>query len=381
MHSVLAGGTMLSVTATEDDAMPILREFDDRVGIAAINSPKSLIISGEGTALAEVAANLEAHGMQTKRLPVSHAFHSSCLDPILPDFSQVCQHLSYHVPAIGVISGLTGKIIETAQLRSPEYWVDQLKKPVRFMDAVRCARFQGGVSNFLEIGPGAELSAMTKNSITDGAIGPGEVIAAPLLRRPKVDENNSFVSGLATVYARGTPIDWAAGYAGSGGRRVDLPTYAFQRKRLWLDRTVTANVWSVGRDGAQLPKSKVRDSESIEPVVTETERTLASAIEQVLGVAQVGRTDEFLALGGDSIGAMQLTARVRAAGLPLIPQMIFEHPTVMRLAAALDNATDEAETEGVNRVVGEDVSCEPMSMSGLSPTELAALEASWPTST
>jgi acyl transferase domain-containing protein len=300
----------------------------------------------------------------------------------LAEISQLCQRLSYHAPTLRVISGHTGKIVETAQLSSPAYWVDQLTKPARVMDAVRWARFAGGVSNFLEIGPGDELTNMTERSATADDVGPGEVTAAPLLGHAKVDEDISFVSGLAAVYARGTPIDWAAGYVGSGARRVDLPTYAFQRTRLWLDRTVTGTVWSVGRGGAPLPKSTVRDSDSIEPVATDTERTLAAAIEQVLGVAQVGRTDEFLALGGDSIGAMQLTARVRGAGLPLNPQMIFEHPTVMRLAAALDDATDEAETEGrAVGVVGDDVSCEPMSMSGLSPTELAALEASWPTST
>jgi acyl transferase domain-containing protein len=390
MHSILAGEAiaMLSATATEDDVMPFLREFDDRVSIAAINSPMSLTISGEGTALAELAANLEARGVRTTGLRASHAFHPSCMDSVLPEFSQVCQQLGYHAPTIPVISGLTGKIVETALLSSPDYWIDQLKKPVRFMDAVRWARFQGGVNNFLEVGPGAELTSMTKNNVIDDDIHLSEVTAAPLLHHANVDENISFVSGLAAVYARGTPIDWAAGYVGSGARRVDLPTYAFQRKRLWLDHTVSGIVWPVGQGGAQLPKSKVRVREAFEPLVTDTERTLAAAIEQVLGVAQVGRTDEFLALGGDSIGAMQLAATMVKAGLPLAPMMIFEHPTVMQLAAALDDAidqaTDQAATEGDSRAVGsveDDVAYEPMSMSGLSPTELATLEASWPTST
>jgi acyl transferase domain-containing protein len=299
----------------------------------------------------------------------------------LAEISQLCQRLRYHAPTLRVISGHRGKEADTAQLTSPGFWVDHLTKPARFMDAVRWARFQAGINNFLEIGPGSELAAVTKNSVTDDVVGLGEVTAAPLLREAKVDEDISFVSGLAAVYASGTPIDWAAGFAGSGARRVDLPTYAFRRKRLWLDRTLTGNVLSVGGGVVQLPKSKVRESKSTEPVVTDTERTLAAAIEEVLGVAQVGRTDEFLALGGDSVGAMQLTARVRAAGLPLAPQMIFEHATVMGLAAALDKATDEAESEGGGNAVGDDVSYEPMSMSGLSPTELAALEASWPTST
>lgn len=377
MQSVEAGGAMLSVATTEADVLTLLPEFEGRASISAINGPTSVTISGQGTALLEIAAKLQARGVQTKHLRVGHAYHSSYMDSILPELTEVCRRLSYRAPMIGVISGLTGKNIEAALLSSPDYWVEQLRKPVCFMDAVRWARCRGGVSNFLEIGPGAELTTMTKTSVTDDHAGCGAVTVAPLLHQPGVDENASFVSGLASVYARGTPIDWAAGYLGSDATRVDLPTYAFQRKRLWLDRSVSGTASPVGLGSAQLPQPKVRASESFEPPCTDTERTLAAAIEQVLGVAQVGRTDEFLALGGDSVGSMQLAARVRAAGLPLTPQMIFEHPTVMQLAAAL-----AAETERIGGAVGvveDDVAYEPMGMSGLSADQLAALEASWPT--
>jgi aryl carrier-like protein len=141
-------------------------------------------------------------------------------------------------------------------------------------------------------------------------------------------------------------------------------------------------MWPVGPGDDQPLTSQVRVGTSVEPACTETERTLVASIEDVLGVAQVGRTDEFFALGGDSVGSVRLAARVRAAGLPLTPQMVFEHPTVLQLAAALDEVKAETDCgSGAFGIVEDDVRYQPMSTSGLSPTQLAALQASWPTST
>ncbi|SON61920.1 Dimodular nonribosomal peptide synthase [Mycobacterium simulans] len=259
----------------------------------------------------------------------------------------VCERLTYQTPTIGVISGLTGEHVESALLSRHEYWVDQLKRSVPFRDN---ARLPGDISNVLEIGP-------------------------TLLLQPKVDETLSFVSGLASVYVCGTPIDWSSAYAGSTARRVNLPTYAFQRKRLWLDPAVNGNMSPRTRSAARPPTSTVQGNASIEPARTDTERTLAAAIEQVLGVHDVGRTDQFLALGGDSISSLQLANRVRAAGLPLTPQMVFEHRTIMQLAAALDKTETDAGSDTFG-LVDDDVRYPPMSMSGLSPAELATLQAS-----
>ncbi|MCV7077106.1 amino acid adenylation domain-containing protein, partial [Mycobacterium szulgai] len=263
------------------------------------------------------------------------------------DAIAVCERLSYLTPTIGIISGVTGKPVESAVLSRPEYWVDRLKESVPGTDD---GRAPGEVDNVLEIGPA-------------------------LLQQSESDETLSFAAELARVYVCGTPIDWPSAFAGSSARRVDLPTYAFQRKRLWLDPAVNGNAPPRTRSAARPPTSTTQGNASSEPPRTDTERTLAATIEQVLGVQHVGRTDQFLALGGDSISSLQLANRVRAAGLPLSPQMVFEHRTIMELAAALDEAETESgsDTFGLN---DDDVRYPPMSMSGLSPAELTALQAS-----
>jgi acyl transferase domain-containing protein len=117
-----------------------------------------------------------------------------------------------------------------------------------------------------------------------------------------------------------------------------------------------------------------------DPPRTASERAVAQLMEQVLGITNVGRGDEFFALGGDSIAALQIAARAREADLPLTPQMLFEHPTVEHLAAALDAPSSEATGRHDDHTDGaiEGVRHQPMSVSGLSPEQLAALEASWP---
>ncbi|SOJ55238.1 Phenolphthiocerol synthesis polyketide synthase type I Pks15/1 [Mycobacterium simulans] len=371
-QSIPAGGGMLSVEATPGDVTPYLAELSG-CAIAAINGPALLTISGEVSTLNALAEKLGGDNIPTKRLAVSHALNSSHMDPILAEFSRVCQRLTYHEPTIRVISGVAGKTVDAGMLSSPEYWVDQLKMPVRFMEAMHWARLQEGVSNFLEIGPGAGLVALT-NSNFGGAEASSHSIAAATLLQPSLDENASFVGGLATMYVCGTPIDWARSYQDSAARQVELPTYAFQRKRLWPDPAAVRNASTTGLSGAQPSATTGPVRSSGEPPCTETEQTLARAIEAVLGVADVGREVQFLALGGDSVSALQLALRVRAAGLPLTPQMIFDHPTLRQLAAALDEAAPDAENEsdGAIGVVGEARS-QAMSMSGLSSAELAAL--------
>lgn len=114
-------------------------------------------------------------------------------------------------------------------------------------------------------------------------------------------------------------------------------------------------------------------AEQAEPPNTATERALAAILTDVLDADQVGRHDEFFNLGGDSISAVRAAAKARDAGMPLTPRMVFEHPVLRELAAALD-ARSEAETECRDT---QDTHHAPMSTSGLSPDELADLTSSW----
>ncbi|MGW4636443.1 type I polyketide synthase [Nocardia sp. NPDC004415] len=242
MQSAPAGGAMVAVAADLETVAELVGRYDD-VGIAAVNGPGSVVVSGARASVDALVEHWSAEGVRTHRLRVSHAFHSSRMDPVLAEFAEVCRGLTYRPPTLPVISALTGKVAEAAQLCSPEYWVSHLREPVRYLDAVRWAREQGGVDCFAEMGPGAALTAMVHEIVDDGA-----ALTAAALQRPGLAGDLAFVAGLSALYAHGAALDLTSLFDGADARAVDLPTYAFQRDRYWLEVSEGSNVRGAGLD-------------------------------------------------------------------------------------------------------------------------------------
>ncbi|MEV5840270.1 SDR family NAD(P)-dependent oxidoreductase [Nocardia sp. NPDC052112] len=227
MQALPAGGAMVAVGASEADVRPLLV---DGVSIAAVNGPSSVVLSGvEDDVLAVVGVCIE-RGWRTRRLRVSHAFHSALMEPMLVEFASAIAGLTFGRPGIPLVSTVTGARI-TDEMSDPAYWVGQVRDTVRFADAV-VAMAGLGVSRFAEVGPDAVLFPMINQIVEELTAAVTPTVVA-LARRGRADAT-AVVAGTAGLFVTGAHVDWAGLYAGTGARRIDLPTYAFQRQRYWM---------------------------------------------------------------------------------------------------------------------------------------------------
>ncbi|WP_242705309.1 type I polyketide synthase [Streptomyces griseocarneus] len=230
MQALPAGGAMLAVEGEEPEIAEALASYENRVGIAAINGPTSVVISGDADVVAELETGWREAGRRVKRLTVSHAFHSPRMDAMLDEFAAAARKVTFHAPQLPIVSNVTGKLADADEIRTPDYWVRHIRQAVRFADGVRYLHTEG-VTKFIELGPDSVLTAMTRLCLADEA-GTRTSVALPVLRGGR-DEAASAIEALATAHVHGVAVDRDRVFAQWGGTRVDLPTYAFQREQFW----------------------------------------------------------------------------------------------------------------------------------------------------
>ncbi|OLT60326.1 type I polyketide synthase [Moorena bouillonii] len=236
MQQLPSGGEMVSVMASESTVSRLLEPHKKEialakpaVGIAAINGPESTVISGDSVAVTGVVNDLEAKGIKTKKLEVSHAFHSPLMEPMLGEFEAIANQLTYNQPKIPIISNVTGTKADNT-IASPQYWVNHVGKPVRFAQGMETLH-QQGYETFIEVGPKPVLLGMGRQCL------PGNVgVWLPSLR-PGVDEWQQMLYSLGKLYVTGVKIDWSGFESDSSRQKVALPTYPFQRERYWIEIT------------------------------------------------------------------------------------------------------------------------------------------------
>jgi acyl transferase domain-containing protein/acyl carrier protein len=233
MQALPEGGAMAAIQADEAEVLAALDGVTGRITVAAVNGPTSTVVSGDATAVDQVMAHWRDAGRRTKRLQVSHAFHSPHLDPMLGEFRRAATAVTYQPPRIPIVSTLTGELATTAELTSPDYWVRHARETVRFADAVLTLhRLQ--VRTLLELGPDPVLAAMAEETLTGQADRSGRSAIAVAALRSGHPEPVTVLTALARLQTRGTDPDWTAVFAGTGSRVVPLPTYPFQRSHFWL---------------------------------------------------------------------------------------------------------------------------------------------------
>ncbi|KAK1178064.1 type I polyketide synthase [Streptomyces sp. NBS 14/10] len=393
MQSITAPGAMAAWQATAEEAGQALEAYDGRVGLAAVNAPASVVVSGDREAVAEATAAWRARGRKATVLKVSHAFHSPHLDGILGELRAVAAGLTFAAPAIPVVSNVTGELAAEAQLRSPDYWADHARQAVRFDAGVRhlC---DAGVDTFLELGPDASLTGMARESAAAWAGDAPRPVAVAVQRRGR-PEAQSFVSAMGRAHVRGVAVGWAAAFAGHEPRRVPLPTYAFQRERHWPDgldergagRSGTSAVGSptdreppavVAPTADAVPTGDTAPSADAAPPV---DRPAPASPGELLALVRthaalvlghnspdgIDPTLTFKQLGFDSLAATELSERLSAAtGTELPATLTFDHPTPNAVAAWLRAAHEGRPTAAPTAAVGVATADDPVAVVAVS---------------
>uniref|UniRef100_UPI00389B32B4 type I polyketide synthase n=1 Tax=Nonomuraea glycinis TaxID=2047744 RepID=UPI00389B32B4 len=223
MQELRAPGAMIAVAATPEELRPTLAGLEDKAGIAAVNGPAGVVISGDEKTCLAVAEQWRERGRRTRRLTVSHAFHSPLMEPMIAGFAAELESVTFTRPRIASVTGLTG-VLDTPWT-DLEYWLRQIRLPVMFQPMIARLEEQG-VNLYLEVGPKAVLAGMAPDCVT------GEDATILSLHRRDRAEPDALAACLAAAWVAGAPVDWPALLP--RGNRVDLPTYAFERERYWL---------------------------------------------------------------------------------------------------------------------------------------------------
>ncbi|MCD0451744.1 SDR family NAD(P)-dependent oxidoreductase [Actinocorallia sp. API 0066] len=335
MQSARSDGAMLSVEAAEDAVRPDLAAYAGRVSVAAVNGPAATVVSGDIDAVLELGALWAGRGHRTRRLKVSHAFHSPHMNGVLEEFRAVAEGLAYGEPRLPVVSNVTGALAAPGLLGSADYWVRHVRAPVRFHDGVR-ALLAADASVFVEIGPDAVLSGLTRT-----ATGGGRTII-PLLRRDR-PEPATLLTALSRLHTRGVSPSWDLILP---GRVVDLPTYAFDRSVHWLGDPAPARTAPAAEPVAVDPAAPPAAGEA-----AEVEATVRAEVAAILGHADPGAVDDALTfkdLGFDSLMGVELSERLtESLGVPLADTLVYDHPT----PAALTRHLLETPPAAVTRTV------------------------------
>jgi NADPH:quinone reductase-like Zn-dependent oxidoreductase/malonyl CoA-acyl carrier protein transacylase/NAD(P)-dependent dehydrogenase (short-subunit alcohol dehydrogenase family) len=250
MRALCPEGAMLALTATVEQAEAIAGRAGgrDEIALAALNGPQSIVLSGAIAAIEKAAHLAEEAKLRARRLEVSHAFHSPLMEPMLEAFREVASTIAFRPASAEIVSTVTGRKIGAEEMSSPDYWVRQIREPVRYAAAATTAA-SFGIGAWLEAGPQPVLLGMASAM---GAI--GEALAAPSLS-PKRDEIDCALAAAGELWRRGVAVDWRALDEPWPRGRARLPGAIFERRRFWPDvgpalpeLTTAARVKPSGKD-------------------------------------------------------------------------------------------------------------------------------------
>lgn len=346
MQALPGGGSMAAILAPATTVEPYLAEMAGRVVLAAINGPQAITVSGETAALRDLCDQLDRHGIQSRTLAVSHAFHSPAMKPMVAAFEQELAAVSLAQPQLSFYSTVTGGSLPGRQPLPGGYWSRQITGPVLFHDALNAA-VRDGHTVFLELGPGTTLTGLARQVLNEV---PGGLAIASLQQGKPAWA--AMLEALGALYQAGNNIDWDGVNAPFPKRKVALPAYPFQHQPFWMEVAplrADASPPPTARTAPDLPQSPIpslaatKRTPPMEPV-----HTIANELTDMLGAvsgfaaASVDRDQHLTEMGLDSLMLVQLGQAVeRRFGLTLKISQLFQDCGTINLLSGyiLTNAT------------------------------------------
>jgi amino acid adenylation domain-containing protein len=350
LMAAVPNGSMLSVRYGEEK---IMRLLPDGLSLAAINGPELSVVSGPEKTILDFSKSLTAKGIANKLLQTSHAFHSAMMDPVLSDFEKSAVSIQMNKPQIPIVSTLTGKWVQDADMCGPSYWSKQLRSPVRFADAIKTISELGN-QVMLEVGPGNVLSSMVRHqgikkkmasvASLDGGAGKSDIY--------------SLLKAAGQLWMNGIDPDWEAFYGSQKRSAIQLPSYAFDRARYWvnpvlrLQQTALLQSDTIDTDAAS---TIISVGEDISGQSNQNRKTiligrLKNIFENASGIEMEAVSEDmnFIEIGFDSLLLTQIALNLKKEfGLPISFRQLNEsYASLNQLAGFLDENLPEEKFKG-----------------------------------
>ncbi len=355
----LPPGTMTAVRLTETE---ILKMMPESLSLASINTRQNCVVSGNIEEISQFEQELRKNGTGFRRLKVNYAYHSKDIELIKEDFEAIIGEIELNPPKIQLISGLNGEALTEEQALSGKYWFEQMRQTVRFTACIE-QLLGSGFNVFLETAPGQSLTPMLKQQ----AKGQAEVI--PLLSADNLTESDGsvFWRGIGKVWQQGGKLNWTDYYKDEKRKRISLPTYPFERKRYWVDLIPKRKEKSGDEQIFVTPDFGINQSSTEEKHILQrnnlndefksptnaNEEVLIRLWEDILQIEGIGINDNFYELGGDSLIATQIFARIKSRfASHLTLKDFMSNLTVGELAKLLENEGTENNNKAVRNIEG-----------------------------
>ncbi|WP_435604209.1 type I polyketide synthase [Streptomyces sp. bgisy130] len=342
-------GGMVSVALPRPETEELIKAWNGRVSVAAVNGPSSVVVSGDGDVLGRLVAACRERGVRARRVEVDYASHSAHVESIEETLRAALAPVAPRTSSVPLFSTVTGEWLDTAEMDAG-YWFTNLRQTVEFASAVE-ALIAAGHRTFVEVSPHPVLTMPVQETVEDAG---AEAVVVGTLRRGAGGLARFYLS-LGELYVNGVDVDWSPAFAAHRPRLVDLPTYAFQRERHWVEHTAERPSRSASQEPIRPADATSAGSGTSRPTLDVVRDNAAAVLgHREPSAVNVGRT--FKDLGFDSVTSVELRNRLnRELTVRLPSTALYNHPSPARLARHIDaeflggsNAVEQAHRPAID---------------------------------